>query len=101
MPDSLKESPPHSPFLPSPGSKRKELSSSAEVGQLVAESSSKKARRETSQSPVPCGSVSPEESDHEDIGTGKKAEPVTAEAQLEDAEAELSASVLLLNEYRT
>lgn len=83
-----------------PGSKRKEVSSTAEVGQSDAESTSKKARRETSQSPVPCGSLSPEESDHEDIGTGKKAEPVTAEPQPEDAEAELSASVPLLNEFK-
>lgn len=94
MSDALKESPP-SPFLlfATPGSKRKQVSSAAEVGQPFAESMSKKAKRETNQSPVPCSSLSPEESDHEDIGTGKEAEPVTADPQLEDAEAELSASV--------
>jgi hypothetical protein len=59
----------------------------------------KKARRETSQSPAPCSNLSPEGSDHEDIGTGKEVEPVSAEPQPEDAEAELSASVLLLNEF--
>jgi hypothetical protein len=101
MSDALKESP-HPPFLRlvTPGGKRKEVSSAAEVGQLVAESTSKKARRETSQSPVPSNSLSPEGSDHEDTGTGKKAEPVTAEPQPEDAEAELSASVTLLNEFK-
>lgn len=101
MSDALKGSP-QSPFLMfvTPGSKRKQVSSAAEVGQSVAESTSKKARRETSQSPVPSSSLSPEESDHEDIDTGKEAEPVTAEPQPEDAEAELSASVLPLKEFR-
>lgn len=72
------------------------MSSAAEVGQTVAESTSKKARRETNQSPVPCSSLSPEEFDHEDMGTGKETEPVTAESQPEDAEAELSGSVFPL-----
>ena len=101
MSDALKGTP-ESPFLlfVTPGSKRKQVSSAAGVEQSVAESTSKKARRETNQSPTPCSSLSPEESDHEDIGTEKEAEPVTAEPQLEDAEAELSASVLPLNEYR-
>jgi hypothetical protein len=94
MSDALKGSP-QTPFLlfETPGSKRKQVSSTAEVGQSVAESSSKKAKRETSQSPVPCSSLSPEEFDNEDLDAGKEAEPVTAESQLEDAEAELSASV--------
>lgn len=93
MSDALKGSP-QSPFLlfVTPGSKRKQVSSAAEAGQSVAETTSKKARRETNQSPVPCSSLSPEEFDHED--TGKEVEPVTAEPQAEDAEAELSASVL-------
>lgn len=97
MSGALKVSP-QSPFLlfGTPGSKRKQESSTAEVGQSVAESTSKKARREIYQSPIPC-SLSPEESDQEDTGTGKATEPVTADSEphpeLEDAEAELSASV--------
>jgi hypothetical protein len=94
MSDALKVSP-QSPFLlfGTPGSKRKQESSAAEVGQ--SELTSKKARRETNKSPVPCSSLSPGEFDHEDTGTGKETEPVTAdsEPQPEDAEAELSASV--------
>ena len=69
------------------------MSSAAEVGQSVAESTSKKAKRETNRSPVPCSSQSSEVFDQEDIGTGKEAEPVTVEPQPEEAEAELSASV--------
>jgi hypothetical protein len=96
MSDALKVSP-QSPFLlfGTPGSKRKQESSAAEVGQSVTESTSKKARRETNQSPVPCSSLSPKEFDQEHTGTGKETEPVTAdsEPQPEDAEAELSASV--------
>lgn len=81
---------PQSSFLPelTPGSKRKQIwSNTTEVGQLVTESTSKKPRRETSQSPVPCSTPSSEDLDH-----GKEAEPVTAEPQAENAEAELSAS---------
>ena len=100
---ALKGSPPKSPILLllTPGSKRKQVSSAAEVGQSVVESTNKKARRETDQSPVPCSSLSPEEFDHEDMGTGKEAEPVTAEPQPEDAEAELSGSMLPPNEIKT
>lgn len=95
MSDALKVSP-QSPFLlfATPGGKRKEVSSAAEVGQTVAESTSKKAKRATNQSSVPCSSQSSEEFDHEDMDTGKEAEPLTVGIQPEeDAEAELSASV--------
>lgn len=101
MSDALKGSP-QSPLLlfVTPGGKRKQVSSAAEVGQSVAESTSKKARRETNQSPIPCSSPSPEASDQEDISTGKEAEPVTAEPHPEDAEAELSASVVFINDFK-
>jgi hypothetical protein len=70
------------PTVVVPGGKRKQVSSTSEVEQRVNQSTSKKARRETTQSPVPC--------EHE-----KGAEPVTA-VPLENADAELSASVPLL-----
>ena len=93
MSNALK-GPPQSPFLlfvTPPGSKRKQVSSAAEIGQSVAGSTNKRARRDTNQSPSPCSSLSPEAFDHED--TGKEVEAVTAERQPEDAEAELSASI--------
>ena len=97
MSDALKGSPePPILLFGTPGGKRKQVSSVAEVGQSVDESTSKKARRETNQSPVPSSSLSSEDSDREDIGTEKETEPVTANSepqpQAEDAEAELSAS---------
>ena len=71
------------PTVVVPGGKRKQVSSTCEVEQPVNETTSKKARRETTQSPVSC-----EEFDDE-----KEAEPVATIPQLENADAELSASV--------
>lgn len=83
-----------SPYLTNviPGSKRKQVFVTG-VQQSIAESTSKKARLGTSQSPVPSGCPSQEESDQEDIDAAKEVESFAAKPHYENAEAELSASV--------